>query len=666
MRLNKYLGFKEYRNAIAYFVLSILLIMLFLPQSGKFKYEFMKGKVWIYEDLYAPFDFPIYKTETELLQEKQFVSHEVIPYYWMDTTILRKQLIDLEKQIHNQVVYSFVASRMKFVYSRGILPERQSEHKGSVFIVKGNESYSVPFQEIFSQAKAYEYIGDLHLNTQKPNDSVDLRKFVTSNLVFDEELTNKVHKSKLSAILPTKGMVFEGERVISVGEMITPNKFQILTSLKKEYEENTGFSGNVFLLQLGRFIFIFLCFSAIFIILLNFREEILRDKKKLFFCLFLILLGTLSSLVTLKFFPLMIYLVPITIVPVYISSFFYSRPALFIHFFLTLLIANFSSSSFEFVYLNSLAGVTAVVGFRHSYKRGQLFLTAFLIFASYCLAYISLKLLQEGGLNGVNWLYILFFAINSLTIIILFQFTFIFERMFGFVSVSRLIELLDTNHKLLRELSETAPGTFQHVMQVANLSEAVIREINGDTLLVRVGALYHDIGKMKNPTYFIENQKDVNPHEDLSPEESARIIIEHVSYGIELARKNNLPEAIIEFIRTHHANSKVYYFYSQFLDSNEADESTLLKFSYPGPCPTTKETGVVMMCDACEAASRSLKKPTVVSISSMVDKIIDMQIKEGYLNNCDITLKELSITKEIIKNKLQNIFHARIEYPERR
>jgi putative nucleotidyltransferase with HDIG domain len=471
-----------------------------------------------------------------------------------------------------------------------------------------------------------------------------------------------MHKN-LDAILPTEGMISEGTRIISHGEQVTPEVFKILSSLKKEYEKN-AVRGNKLLIILGRWFLVFSCMGCIFALLLTFRRTMLTENKCLIFIVLLLTSFIILALQILKMYPHLIYVIPFTIVPIYISSFFYSRPAIYLHFFMILLIGSFVPASFEFVFINSMAGVTAVIGFKKSYERGELFLTGLMILLVYVSGYISLKLLHEGSFSDFTWSVPLLLLINSLLVIILYQFTFLFERLFGFVSISRLVELANTNRKLLRDLTEIAPGTAQHVMQVANIAEAVISDIGGDPLLVRVGAMYHDIGKIKNPAFFVENQpSEASPHDKISPEESAEIIIEHVTYGVELAHKHNLPNVIIDFIKTHHGKSLVYFFYMKYMNEHPDDKDAAWKFTYPGPNPSTKEMVVVMMADSCEAASRSLSHIDETKLNDLVDKIIDRQHAEGLYNDSNITLKEINAAKNIIKNKLKNIYHSRIEYP---
>jgi putative nucleotidyltransferase with HDIG domain len=324
-------------------------------------------------------------------------------------------------------------------------------------------------------------------------------------------------------------------------------------------------------------------------------------------------------------------------------------------------------NGFEFIFVNTIAGIIAICGFKHLYRRGQMFLSILLIYLAYCVPYLVLKLIQEGNFTSINWFFLVIFIINILLIIILYQFTFVFEKLFGFLSDSSLIELSDTNRKLLRNLAEIAPGTFQHSMQVANIAEAAIREVGGNVLLVRAGALYHDIGKMKNPAFFIENQTSMyNPHNNMAPEDSARVIIDHVNYGIELAHKHRLPEAIINFINSHHGKSIVRYFYYKYIEQRpEIDESTVKPlFTYPGNNPNTKETVVVMIADTAEATSRSLKQINNETINEMVDKLIDFKLNEGYFDDSDITISELTTIRKVIKRKLLDIHHSRVEYPE--
>lgn len=676
--MRRKINFKQYRHALILFILTGFIILLFLPRAGKFKYEFQTGKPWSHENLTAPFNFPIYKSSAELSEERKQIMNNYNAYYSYDSLIGHTQINLLKNELLKEIewvpIKDYLINTFNQIYTRGILNDKANTPITSViFIVKGNLSEDYPINDIFTLSSAHEYVTKSLRQILKKDDlnrllhDIDLNKYLKSNLLYDSKLTQQVQDNRLNAILPTQGMVIKGDKIISKGEMVTPSTYQILSSLKKEHEENIGFSGSWLLLIIGQLLYVLACLTGMFTLLLLFRHEILSQKKHVLFLIILINVISIVTLLVARQNENYIYIIPYTIVPIYIATFFYSRPALLTHWMLILMLGNFVPNSFEFVFLNSIAGVFAIWGFKHLYKRGQLFFAVLLIFTAYSTSYIILKLIQEGSLGSINWFFLAIFAVNSLLIITLYQFTFIFEKLFGFLSDLRLIELADTNQKLLRKLAEVAPGTFQHSLQVANLAEAAIREIGGNALLVRTGALYHDIGKIKEPVFFIENQSSgYNPHDGLTPEESAKIIIEHVTNGIELAHKHNLPEAIIDFIRSHHATSKVYYFYSQYKALHpEAKESEITPlFTYPGMCPRSKEMAVVMVADATEAASRSLKEISVETISNLVDKLVSYKLTEGYFDEADITMAELLVVKEVIKQKLQNIYHSRIEYPE--
>jgi putative nucleotidyltransferase with HDIG domain len=663
--MSRKINILQYRKAMISFFIASLAILFFMPGGGKFKYEFNQGELWLHEELNAPFDFPIYKSETELRDEHARVIRQSLDYFIFDSLVLAKQLALLQERIgYDNKRFALLQESLATVYNRGIIDASKfSELKDrSIAIVRGNTYEETPVSELFMQNSANEYVYSAVLKYYY-DDNLNLSQFIVPNLIFDETLTSKIRHKNLDAILPTEGMVSEGVRIISHGEQITSEIFKILTSLKKEYEKNIA-EGNRFLTILGRMFLVFCCMGCIFALLLTFRRTMLSENKCLIFIILLLTFFIILALQVLKVHPNLIYVIPFTIVPIYISSFFYSRPAIYLHFFMILLIGSFVPASFEFVFINSIAGITAVIGFKRSYERGELFFTGLLILSVYMTGYVSLKLLHEGSLSDFTWYVPLLLLINCLLVIILYQFTFLFERLFGFVSISRLVELANTNRKLFRDLTEIAPGTAQHVMQVANIAEAVISDIGGDPLLVRAGAMYHDIGKMKNPAFFIENQPaGISPHDKIPPEESARIIIEHVSYGVELAHKHHLPNAIIDFIKTHHGKSLVYFFYMKYMNEHPDDKDAAPKFTYPGPNPSTKEMVVVMMADSCEAASRSLSNPDETKLNDLVDKIIDRQHAEGLYNDSNITLREINAAKSIIKYKLKNIYHSRIAYP---
>lgn len=661
----KKLRASDYRKAVILFLVAVIVIVVLIPESGNFKYKFTQGQAWQYEDLFAPFDFPLYRTDAELREEKEKIARHSPLCFILDTLTVVRQLNSLREKI-DEKSFEQLRPTVETVYRRGIIDNSKTAEltNRSAAIVKGNTYEEMPASELFTQTTAYEYLKNHAIDRTESIETIDLSRLFVPNLSLDEALSTKIRQKNLEMLLPTEGMIGEGSKIVGKEEIVTPETAKVLTSLEKEYTKNM-LQGNKILAILGRLLLIFMCMACILTLLVVFRSTMLVENKCLVFIVLLLMFFIVLALQVCRINPSVLYAIPFTIVPIYISSFFYSRPAIYIHFFMILMIGSFVPSSFEFVVMNALAGVTAVVGFKKIYERGQLFFTGFLIFLVYLAAYVSLKLFHEGDFSGFDQFTVVLLTINCLLVIVLYQFTFLFERLFGFVSISRLVELADTNRRLFRELTETAPGTAQHVIQVANIAEAVIRELGGDPLLVRTGALYHDIGKMKNPVMFIENQVSSNsPHANLSAEESARTIIEHVSYGVELAHKHHLPNAIIDFIRTHHGKSKVYYFYMKHREEFPDDEQIEAKFTYPGPNPSSKEMVALMMADSCEAASRSLPRHDEASLNALVDKIIDRQHAEGLYNESDITLRDITLAKQVIKTKLKNIYHARIEYPD--
>jgi putative nucleotidyltransferase with HDIG domain len=693
-----------------YFLLAIILIVIFLPREGKFKYEFQRGKAWIHEDLIAPFDFPIYKTEAELFEERNSILKDFKPFFTLDSTSLSTSISQFDKDfdqewntffsyrsgeqknsfkndqgrevkyLHAKAKYkSKIEDYLKFIYSKGIIDPSNlltisSQPSLSITLLVNNKAFETEIGEVFTLPKAIDYVQQKVLAEADKDDLEVLRfwhKFtfqpiVIPNLLFDERTTEKVKREILSNISLTKGMVQAGERVISHEEVIKGDRYQVLESLRKEYQRRLG-QENGFMILLGQFLIVTILFFMLYLFLLNFRTEILSDDSKILFILLLISFIVILSSFVLKSNTISLYVVPFTIVPIFIRAFYDARLALFIHLVTIFIIGFFAPNGYEFVLINFIAGVVAIASLTNLYRSGNLFYTVFLVLLSYLAIYLSLVIVQEGTLLAVNWFTLAWFVVNALLLLALYQLVYLIEKIFGFLSDATLMELSDTNQDLLRKLAEVAPGTFQHSLQVANLAEAAAYKIGANPLLVRAGALYHDIGKMNNPFYFIENQPtDFNPHQNIDYEESAAIIIKHLTEGVQIARKNNLPPQLIDFIRTHHGTTKVKYFYRLFKDKYTETVEDDLKFIYPGPRPNSKETAILMMADSVEAASRSFKKVTFQAIDDLVEGIIDNLQSEDQFNDANITFKDITTLKSVFKKKLLNIYHARVEYPEQK
>ncbi|MFC2112306.1 HD family phosphohydrolase [Bacteroidota bacterium] len=704
-RLVSFLGrnLKEI-TIISLFTLTTLIILLLFPGEGRFRFEFNKGTPWMHDELIAPFDFPIYKFDEEVTSERDSILQEFKPYFLIDPTITTQQLAGLdqffeeqwtayvsaeeERQVRGQVRRTeemkadyrrLAGDIIRLVYSKGIISnedvlERVDNEDLTIVILEDQVAEERDYKEVYTQKVAYEhalsrmetYVDSLY--SEKDIEffrSLNINEFLVPNLYYDDETSTRVRDELINSISSTKGMVQSGQRIISRGELVTPEKYRVLESIRMEYEKSLGLQGWVNYIFLGKVVLVIILMILLYLFLYNFKRKILQSIRETSFILLLILIMVVISSLTLRFDVLSLYVLPFALVPIMIRTFFDSRLALFIHIIVVLIVGFWAPNSFEFIFLNIIAGIVAIFSLTNSYRRGILFLTAVLIVAAYSSVYFAFGMIQEGNLSSIKFKELLWFGGNGLLILTSYPMIFVFEKGFKFLSDSTLIELSDTNQPLLRELAEKAPGTFQHSLQVANLAEEAIYQIGGNALLVRTGAIYHDIGKMSKPQYFIENQlTDVNPHDELEFEESAKIIIDHVTNGVEIARKHRLPEAIIDFITTHHGTTLVQYFYKSSLMKNPEDETQVENFSYGGPKPFSRETAVLMMADSVEASSRSLKIKDEESLRDLVEQIIDYQIREGQFDNADITFRDIHRIKEIFHRKLLNIYHVRIEYPQ--
>jgi len=697
----------NHRNEIArlslFAVVAVILVFLF-PWEGKFRYEFQKGKPWQHDEYISPFDFPIYKTDLEINSERDSLLMNFKPYFRYQEDIVQTQLdrfrssfikawTDLIKAgsdshdngfivrtdtVKRRQYLNFAGELIHFVYSKGIVQsdeilERVNNPDRTIVIIRDLVAEERDITEVFTPRSAYEFVlNEVNKIADSIPDRVDrlffrdlnINEFLIPNLEYDEETSSRVREEMISKLSLTKGMVQSGERIISRGEMVTDVKFRILESLKREYETKFGISEKFNISSLGKILLAMISMVILYLFLYNFRMTVLNDFRNTAFILLLILLTATIASLTIRHSVLSLYVLPFAIVPIMIRTFFDSRLALFVHLLTVLMIGFWAPNSYEFVFLNIIAGIVAIFSLTNSYRRGILFQTAVSITIIYSAVYFAFSVIQEGNVRTVDYRPFLWFAGNGLLILTSYPLIFIFEKTFGFVSESTLFELSDSNQPLLRKLSDKAPGTFQHSLQVANLAEEVVYEIGGNSLLIRTGALYHDIGKMTNPFYFIENQSgDNNPHDDLEFEKSAEIIIGHVAKGVEIGRKYKLPEPIVDFIRTHHGTTLVQYFYRSFLKTHPSQEADMSQFSYPGPKPFSREMAIVMMADSVEASSRSLKVKNEETLKELVNFIINEQIRLSQFDKVQITFQEITRIKEILISKLLNIHHARIEYP---
>ncbi|MBN1143596.1 MAG: HDIG domain-containing protein [Bacteroidales bacterium] len=693
------------------FISTSLLIVYLLPQEGKFMYEYQKGGFWKHEDLTAPFTFPVYKSQTEINHERDSVLHGFRPIFNFDSQISAQRIEELEEdfsarwvefsiskfRIPSREVYrndgrfqvnrqleqeyrTFLVTIVRDIYRKGIVDLAPVEVNGKVpfdevTVVRGNVAGNMPIAELYTPKLAYEHAMD-RLSSSIPKktnlpvrkyerffEGFELNNYLSINVVYDEVKSINVRKSLINSISLTRGLIQEGQGIISKGEYISNDKYMALESLRSEYERNLG-SSERFVVIVGKFILVLTSLMLIYMFLKSFRKEVLESNVRVLFILLIVILMILVASTALKFNLVSVYLLPFAILPIVLKTFYDSRLALFVHVITVLLVGFFVPNGFEFVFLNVVAGMVAIISLTDAYRRSKLIVTSLSVILAYSIIYIGIGMVQEGSLSQIDYRYFSWFGINGLLILMSYPLIYMFEKVFGFISDATLMELSDTNQPLLRKLAELAPGTFQHSLQVANLAEDAVFHVGGNPLLVRAGALYHDIGKMEEPMYFIENQTNtVNPHDHLEFEQSASIIISHVVKGIELARRNKLPEAIVDFIRTHHGTTMVQYFYKSFLSRYPEVDVDMKKFSYPGPKPMSKETAIVMMADSVEAASRSLKTITAETIDKLVDTVITFQMTDEQYNDAQITYKDLTTIRDVFKKRLQNIYHVRISYP---
>ncbi|MBL0046521.1 MAG: HDIG domain-containing protein [Bacteroidetes bacterium] len=686
--MKKILSFFRDRHADLYKVFLVLISISFIvylfPKEGKFKYEFQKGKPWLHEDLIAPFDFAINKLPEEVAAEQNEIIKNFKPYFKLDSSVFPQIVTDYPTEFEQRwsklknpktsqrVNYTAGTELLNEIYQNGVIKLNDLiEHKPgdfSIFVLENNLANEVELKNLFSIQSAYNYA---QKSLEKRND-VDrelilslLEDLLKQNIFYDQKTSLKVKKDLFDNISLIRDMNQRGQRIISRGDMVDNEKFNILNSLKAEYLSQLGANSNFYFILSGQFILVGICLLMLFIFFYLFRKDIFEDNHRMTFIMLMVCLMVLMASLATRFSIFSIYLLPFCILPVMARTFFDTRVAMFTHLATCLIIGLHAPNPFEFVFIQLIGGIFAIFSIINLRKRAQLFFSVVIIFMAYTLSYVGISVIQEGKFTSIDWTIIAWFGASAGLTLFSYPLIYLFEKLFGFISDVSLMELADINSPLLRELALRAPGTFQHSLQVANLAEEAILAVGGSSLLVRTGALYHDIGKMEMPMYFIENQyTGVNPHDELSFEDSAKIITGHVHKGIEIAKKNNLPDALIDFIRTHHGTTKAQYFYVSFLKNfpgQEVDESI---FQYPGPIPFSKETAVLMMADSVEAASRSLKKYDAEIIGELVEKVIDRQIEQQQFLNADITFKNINSIKKIFKKKLLNIHHLRIEYPK--
>lgn len=663
---------------------SLFVIVYFMPKEAKFKYEFQKGKPWPHGNLYAPYDFSINKSEEDIDSEIANIKNNSIPYFTVNQSVEKESLADINEELLDALdtlktkeqrkylnVSSVSTHIIKSLYKKGIIQPINGDGLKPdqlVAVTKGNQKYEREYRDFYTIKSAQNFVNNQLKDVNKKNADL-VRDLVFDNIeynvFYNEDLTEKVIDNRLEKLVKTKGKVEKDQLIILDGQIVTEELWLQLSSLKREYELRQGGEKSVYYIAVGQVLLVGMILLVMTLFLSIFRQNIINVNNRVLFIVVSFTLTVLMGLIPLYVEEVPIYILPFAILPILIKSFYDEIMASYIHVLAMILIGFSAPNGFEFVFIQSVAGLISIFTLVSLRKRSQLLTTVLVIFLTYSISSLAILIVQEGNFQNIEYQSLYWFGGSAILTLLVYPLIYIYEKLFGFLSDVTLMEIADTNSKLLRELATKAPGTFQHSLQVANLAERAVLRVGGNPLLVRTGALYHDIGKLKQPQFYIENQVGgVNPHDELEAKQSARIIIDHVISGIEMAKKNNLPEVIIDFIRSHHGTSKVKYFLYKHKEANPNEEVNEADFAYPGPTPFSKETAVLMMADACEAASRSLKDYSEESLTNLVNGIIDSQANDGQFANADITYKDISKIKKMFIGMLLNIYHVRIAYPK--
>ena len=662
---------------LAFVIITVALIVWFMPRNEKQQFRYDVGKPWMYGSFIAKFDFPIYKTDETIKAEQDSAMELFQPYYNYNAKIEAQEIAKFKNDFKNGFdnlpagYFSIIIDRLHRLYQAGIIntPEYNNIAKDStnmVRVVNGKRAESHQINCIYSTMSAYEMIFNDEILGKERHvlQRMNLTNYITANLIYDKSRSETEQNDLMSSIPIASGMVMSGQKIIDRGEIIDDYTYRVLNSLDRELQRRDANKTTITNTVIGQLLYVTILVSLFTVFLTLFRKDYFDNSRSILMLYSMITLFPIvvSEMMKHNFFS--IYIIPFAIVPIFIRVFMDTRTAFIAHAVMILICAATVKYQYEFIIIQLVAGLVAIYSLRELSKRAQLFKTALFVTVSSCLVYFSLQMMQNYDLMKMDQSMYSHFAINGVLLLLAYPLMYLIERTFGFISNVTLFELSNTNKGLLRDLSEIAPGTFQHSITVGNLAAEIANRIGANSLLVRTGALYHDIGKMENPVFFTENQVGFDPHKDLPYTESARIIISHITEGVKMADKYNLPSFIKDFILTHHGLGITKYFYIKYQNEHPEEEVDKKLFSYPGPNPFTREQALLMMADTVEAASRSLPEYTEESISGLVNRLIDDQVNNGYFTDCPITFRDISQAKLILTERLKAIYHTRISYPE--
>ena len=663
----------------AFVLLTTLLIVWFLPRNEGRKFDYEVGEPWHYGTIIAKYDFPVYKTEEALAQERDSLLRQFQPYYDYNSTIEVEEIAKLRQDLRNNNISlpagfeEHIIDRLHRFYQSGIMetPTYNRIHADTtnqVRIVFGKDAESVNIKSIFSTMSAYEQLLNDEQFAQERSllQRLNLNNYIVANLIYDKARTESAKNDLLSGISPASGIVMSGQRIIGQGEIVNEYSFRVLNSMQKEIQRRSASKTQLTYNLIGNTVYVFILVLLFTMYLGLFRRDYFEKMRNIamLYVLITIFPVLVSLMIEHTYFNFSVYILPFAFVPIFIRVFMDSRTAFLTHITMVLICASALRYQFDFIIIQTVAGLVAIYSLREMSSRAQVFRTALWVFLATCITYLTLKLMESSEEFNFESSMYYHFLINGVLLLLAYPMMFLVEKTFDFISVITLIELSDTNKGLLRKLSEEAPGTFQHSITVGNLASEIANKIGARSTLVRTGALYHDIGKILSPAFFTENQQGgVNPHDSLTYKESAQIIIAHVNNGVKLAEENNLPVVIREFILTHHGRGLAKYFYINYQNEHPDEIVDKEPFTYPGPNPSTREQAILMMADTCEAASHSLSDYTEESISNLVNKLIDQQVADGFFAECRITFYDIAIAKQVLIERLKAIYHTRIQYP---
>lgn len=656
--------------------ITVAIIVWFLPRNEGRMYRYDVGKPWMYGSVIAKFDFPIYKTDEAIKHEQDSLLKHFQPYYSLNPLIEKKQverfLHDYEQGITGlpKEYVGIVARQMQEIYQMGIINTNEynnifKDSTSMIRFVSGKNAKSLKVSSFYSTIAAYEHIfANEKLAAQRAILSrCNLNNYIEANIVYDKEKSDAEKNDLLSSIPLASGMVMSGQKIIDRGEIVNDYTCRVLNSFDKEMKRRSSTQDEIMTTFIGQILFVLILVMMFTSYLTLFRKDYFEKPRSLTMLYTMITLFPILVSMMMKHNFFSVYIIPFAMAAIFVRVFMDSRTAFITHVTMILICAAAVKYQYEFIIVQLASGLVAIYSLRELSKRSQIFITAILVTISSCIVYLALQLMQDNQVFNIDPSMYTYFIINGIFLLLSYPMMYLIEKMFGFISNVTLFELSNTNKGLLRNLSEIAPGTFQHSITVGNLAAEIANRIHANSLLVRTGALYHDIGKMTNPVFFTENQAGVNPHDQLSDLESAQIIISHVTEGLKLAEKFNLPGIIKDFISTHHGTGITKYFYINYCNEHPDEQVDKEMFQYPGPNPFTREQAILMMADTVEAASRSLNEYTEESISTLTNKLIDSQVADGFFRECPITFRDIALAKSVLIERLKSIYHTRISYP---